>query len=182
MLTVDPGRIYDHGMDSKGIEKVALWFKRIFVNAQRAAVLAGELNDNDLQESNHLFWALAKYTENVMESITQLDNLNGTILPRLIEIPVEPESAGEAAWKDLKRMRNRLSHQFWNINPEVLRSTATEDLPKLISLISTFRIVLRPIKVCDDPQTVTIATRDLAVLPDVGPLGKAEPGNSLLFL
>ena len=98
-------------MDESAIRDVRTWFERMLTNAQRALDLASRMSVDDCNESNDLFWALAKYAENVQESITQLDSINNKILPRLIEIPIESEAEGDTAWADLKGMRIRLAHQ-----------------------------------------------------------------------
>lgn len=132
-------------MDRQDIHQVKIWFERMLINAERAVELGCRIAVHDLNESNDLFWALVKYAENVQESIVQLDNINKDILPRLVEIPAEPEESGDAAWKDLKGMRSRLAHQFWNVDATILSTTVNETFPKLISLLSTLKISPDPV-------------------------------------
>lgn len=171
-----------YDMDSKSIHKVSVWFDRMCLNAHRAAQLASQLQPSDLHEDNHLFWALAKYAENVTESIKQLDNLNKTILPLLVEIPVDSEVEGDATWKDLKGMRDRLSHQFWNIDPDILRETAIKDFPKLVEFLSTVRVVSTPIKKGQIFSTGSFQGSELLNLPEVKLEEGPKPGNSLVNL
>lgn len=36
------------------------------------------------------------------------------------------------AWQQMSGMRNRLIHGYYDINPDIVRKTVTEDLPVLI--------------------------------------------------
>ena len=164
-----------------GAAEVRPWFERILVNARRAVDLASRLSVQDLHESNDLFWALAKYTENVQESITQLDNLNQRLLPCLVEIPVRPEIEGTATWADLKGMRNRLTHQFWCIDPKILWETVKEDLPKVIDLLSTLSIHPEPVGK-GQPLQFTLRGQDLLSLPLLDGRSGPAPGQALVRL
>ena len=117
-------------MTKEKIAEVKTWIKRMGINLSRAIKLAARMLPADLQESNDLFWALVKYTENVQESAKQLDEINNKIYPELIEI-------SEDDWRGLKGMRDRLAHAFWNIDPQILWSTVTEDFPVLYALVAT---------------------------------------------
>jgi hypothetical protein len=96
-------------MDEQKISKVEVWLDRMRVNAERAIDLSGNLSPDELDESNPLFWALAKLAENVEESITNLDELCPEIYGCLIEIPVFglPEQSEQLSWEALKGMRIR---------------------------------------------------------------------------
>ena len=89
------------------------------VNAARAIKLSDRMSPDDMEECNDLFWALAKYTENVEESVIKLDDINKGIYPSLVELEQE-------TWKGLKGMRSRLAHAFWNIDPQDLMVNSDE--------------------------------------------------------
>lgn len=170
-------------MDGAAVEEVRVWFGRILINANRAVSLASQMSIHDLTESNPLFWALAKYAENVEESITQLDNINKNILLCLVEIPDKSVIEGDTAWSDLKGMRAKLAHQFWNIDPGILWDTVVDDFPKLIALLPTLKIVPVPLDV-DAGQMPGIEFRGSALI-DLGmSTGRfpPQPGESLLCL
>ena len=168
-------------MDRMDIHQVKIWFERMLLNAERAVDLGCRISVQDLNESNDLFWALAKYSENVQESIVQLDNINKHILPGLIEIPLASEESGDAAWKDLKGMRSRLVHQFWNVDATILSATVNETFPKLISLLSTLRIPRDPIDT-QKPLTGGFAGHELLNLGASDGQESPKPGKSLVFL
>ena len=83
------------------------------VNAERAIDLSGNLSPDELDESNPLFWALAKLAENVEESITNLDELCPEIYGCLIEIPVSglPEQSETTILGSLERHEDPVSTQ-----------------------------------------------------------------------
>ena len=109
-------------MTKEKIAEVKTWLERMRDHAARAVSLSEGMSATDMDESNALFWALAKYAENVQESILKLDDINEGIYPELIELDGD-------TWKGLKGMRSRLAHAFWNIDPKILWSTVTEDFP-----------------------------------------------------
>ena len=168
-------------MDEAVIRDVRTWFERMLTNAHRALDLAGRMAVDDCNESNDLFWALAKYAENVQESITQLDSINNKILSRLIEIPAESEADGDTTWSDLKGMRIRLAHKFWDIDPGVLWWTVVDDFPKLIALLSKMRIHPEPMAK-QGQIAIPFRGEDLLSLPLSDERSKPVPGKSLLFL
>ena len=95
------------------VAEVKVWLERMRDQAGRAVSLSERLSPSDMDESNDLFWALAKYAENVQESIVKLDDINKRIYPELIELDGD-------TWQGLKGMRSRLAHAFWNIDPQIL--------------------------------------------------------------
>ena len=172
-------------MDAKDIAKVETWLCRMQTNTKRTIDLAGKMSLDEMQESNPMFWALAKLTENVEESIVQLDNLHSQVYETLMEIPVSglSEQSEQLSWKALKGMRSRLAHQFWNISPCILWRTATEDFPKLNILLTSLRVVRDPHRGSEDIQ-ISISGDDFRALPEseeeeVGPL---TLGHHIAFL
>lgn len=149
------------------------WFGRALECTDRAIKLAGQCDRMPLA-TDDVFWALAKYAENVQESLVQIDNANATVLPTLIAVP-------ESSWKDLKGMRNRLAHKFWDIDPHILWETITEDFPALIALLSNLAIAS---VACDFPNApaVLFFGKQVNGLERAEPGGKLTPRNSLTSL
>ena len=156
------------------ISDVKTWLDRMGVNAFRAMELANSMSKQDLAESNDLFWALVKFTENVEESAVQLDKINKRIFPELVEL-------GAEKWQNLKGMRSRLAHAFWNINPDILWATIKEDFPNLHDLLSTIVVIDEP---WDDWETrsVLVPTDQLLSLPDIEEGRLAISGQSIVIM
>ena len=161
-------------MTEEKIAEVRTWLQRMRVHAENAISLSERMSPPDLIESNDLFWALAKYAENVEESAVQLDNINKDIYSELIELD-------EQLWQDLKDMRSRLAHAFWDIDPEILQETVKTDFPLLLSLLSTMIVIEKPI-VDNEEFSFQFATDLLLGLPDVENESITEAGNSLVVM
>ena len=125
-------------MTSAQVDEVKTWINRMREYAAKAIKLAERMSYAEMHETNDLFWALAKYAENVEESAIQLDQVNTQIYPALIEMDME-------VWQSLKDMRSRLAHAFWSIDPEILWTTVTQDFPALLDLLSMIIVVDQPI-------------------------------------
>ena len=126
------------------------------------------------------FWALSKYAENVEECAVQLDHINKTIFPRLVEIPQSAED-GELSWAGLRGMRNRLAHKFWDIDEKVLWETVTRDFPRLHSLLDSL-MVSDTIGNVDAQGVFIISTKRLKRLPISAADDEISLGNSIPFL
>lgn len=161
-------------MATKDIAGVKTWLERMQVNAARAISLSEHMSPDDLAESSDLFWALVKYTENVQESAVKLDDVNKNIYPSLIEFD-------EPTWSGLKGMRSRLVHAFWNIDPQILWSTVTGDLPKLLALLSSLIVIPDPVS-DNEAFDVIFPTQRLLGLPDVKAGSFIEAGHYILAL
>ena len=166
-------------MTSDEISKVQEWLGRIHQFAMAAVDLSNQMTISDMSEADHRFWTLVKYAENVEESITQLDKLNKRILPCLVEIPKETDSSGDTSWADLKGMRVRLAHKFWDINPEILWSTVREDFPKLVELLSKISLIPEPI---GERYSTYIEVDDLLALSPTDSWDALRSGQSLISL
>ena len=155
------------------IAQITQWFGRALEFADRAVKLAGQCERVPLA-TDDVFWALAKYAENVQESLVQIDNANATVLPTLTAVP-------ESSWRDLKGMRNRLAHKFWDIDPQILWQTITEDFPALIALLSNLAIASAA---CDFPNapTASFLGKQVKGLERAEAGGKLTPRNSLTLL
>ena len=172
-------------MNLKQIATIEVWLDRMRANADRALTLAGELRYCELMEDNPSFWALAKLAENVVESIVQLDNLCKEVYECLIEIPVTklPGQSEQASWKELKDMRIRLAHKFWEIDPKILWDTVNQDFPKISLLLHSLRVIRDPHRGEVDIQ-LTISREDFEMLPisEEGTVGPMKLGHSIAYL
>ena len=128
----------------------------------------------DLDESNDLFWALVKYAENVEESIKQLDDINVNIYPALIELE-------EDHWENLRKMRDRLAHSFWNIDSKILWSTVTEDFRDLKAILATTIVSDVPVKHGEKANFVVDVRQLLSLQPATVGL-RPGAGQSLILL
>ena len=160
-------------MTREKISEARTWLERIRLNATRAVKLSQRMSPVDVDESNDQFWALAKYAENVQESIVQLDKINKNIYPALIELDKD-------LWQNLKGMRSRLVHAFWKINPTTLWSTVTSDFPILLELLSTMVVIDDPTG-DSGPFTFAIETEHLSRLPDSTP-DSEEVGSRIVVV
>ena len=161
-------------MTKERIAEVKTWLERIRDHATKAVSLSEAMSRTDMDESNDLFWALAKYSENVQESIVKLDDINKNIYPELIELDGH-------TWKGLKGMRSRLAHAFWNIDPQILWSTVTKDFPDLLALVSTMIVIDKPIG-DQEPFEFIFKTERLLSLPDVTRESIVEAGHSIVVM
>ena len=161
-------------MTPENIAAVKTWLERMQVNADRAIRLSERMSPDEVTDTNDLFWSLAKYTENVQESVVKLDEVNKRIYPSLIEFD-------EKTWSDLKGMRSRLAHAFWNISPQILWSTVTEDLPKLLALLSSIIVVPNPVSDGEE-FSVVFETQRLLGLPNITPDSSITPGDHIVAL
>ena len=120
---------------------VADWLNHMCRHLEKSIALSEQLDEGQLDEDNHQFWALVKYAENVQECIIQLDNLNKSILRALDEVPLEANPEFDFSWTGMKGMRQRLAHDFRRIDPVILWQTVTKDFPILLSLMSKVYLV-----------------------------------------
>ena len=161
-------------MTEARIAEVKTWLQRMDDHSARAISLSKRMSSADTDQSNDLFWALAKYVENVQESVVQLDAVNPRVYPALVEL-------SQPTWKGLKGMRSRLAHACWKIDLGILLSTITEDFPNLRALLSTIVIVDHPV---NDYETFqfTLKTERLLALPDIAPGSGPSPGMNIVAL
>ena len=122
-------------MTQQALDDVEGWLSEMRVFTNRAILLAEKLDTEKLSDEDDVFWALVKYAENVEESIKQIDSINASILPVLEEIPIAPQEGNDISWKGFKAMRDVLTHQFKNIDPEILLAVVTEEFPVLNHLL-----------------------------------------------
>ena len=159
-------------MTTEKIAQAKTWLERMRINVFRAIALSERMSPDDMDESNDLFWALVKYTENVQESAKQLDDINSRIYPSLIEFDND-------TWQDLKRMRDYLAHKFWDIDPHILWSTVTSDFLDLSALLSTIIVIDQPMG-DNEKFSFDFKTERLLGLPDVAPGSVVEAGQSII--
>ena len=155
------------------LASITEWFERMLDFANRALGLVGQCRTVPSKD-DHDFWALVKYAENVQEAATQIDNINNTVFQALAAIP-------RGDWQDLKGMRNRLAHKFWDIDPEVLWQTVTEEFPELIALLTNLQICEKPCQFPNAPSA-TFTGKQFKDLQPTEPGRNLTPRNSLTFL
>ena len=154
-------------MTPETIATVRIWLDRMAVHARNAVDAARTVQKDELAEDNHLFWAIVKYAENVQESVVQLDKINESIFHALEEFPIESH-VDELNWTDLKGMRIRLAHKFWDIDPDILWTTVTRDFPSLLLLLE--KLYVSPERI-DASGSATI---DSNVFLDMSPVRKGD--------
>lgn len=167
-------------MTTGKIAKVCSWFERMNTNVERAINLSNRLSPESFIESHDLFWALVKYAENVQECAVQLDNMKLSILESLEEVPIRSENGEDLTWSNLKKMRNKLAHSFWDINRCILWVTVKKDFPALQTLLS--RLVIGRSTIDPDSPAFEITKRDLKGLPLSEPADVFTLGNSLVLI
>ena len=128
-------------MTSEKMQRIEKIVQRMNLDITRSMQICDSYGRDILDEGCHEFWALVKYVENVQEGIVQLDNINKTIFPRLIEFPENSQHDTETSWKSLKGMRSRLAHAYDNIDHEILWLTVTDDFPILGSLLKVLQFI-----------------------------------------
>ena len=124
-------------MDAQKIQTVIEWLARMEIHLEKAIALSERIGPNEFDEETDFFWALVKYAENVQECVTQLDKVNNSVFPCLIEIPSNPSPNDDLSWDGLKGMRIRLAHKFWSIDPDILWNTVKRDFPVLLAFLKT---------------------------------------------
>lgn len=120
-------------MTQEDVSNMILFLERMTENMARAVNLSETLTLDDLTGNNPSFWALVKLVENVQESATQIDNTNKKLFPELIE-------HNEQDWNLMRKMRNILVHEFWQIDPVILWESVNNHFAKLLPLLRNLRI------------------------------------------
>lgn len=92
--------------------------------AEKAVALAGQASRSHLDEDEVLRLALTKLVEIVGEAAKQVGSETRAEYP---EVP----------WTAAARMRDRLVHHYFDIDVDILWTTITEELPKLLEALSS---------------------------------------------
>ena len=163
------------------VNEVRDWLVHMNRHLKNAIDLSKQVDGTKLDESDHLFWSLAKYAENVQECILQLDKINRTILPTLDEIPERANSNTGFSWNGMKGMRQRLAHDFRKIDPDILWQTVTSDFPILLSLTSHV-IVLEAGSNQEGELEVMFNVGNFRSMPAHDEREGFQPGNSMIAL
>ena len=163
------------------VNEVRDWLVHMNRHLKNAIELSKQVDSINLDESDHLFWTLVKYAENVQECIIQLDNINRTILPTLDEIPEKANSNTGFTWSGMKGMRQRLAHDFRKIDPDILWQTVTSDFPILLSLTSHV-IVLEAGSTQEGAFEVKFNAGAFRSMPAHDEREGFQPGNSMIAL
>lgn len=80
---------------------------------------------DDLKKNRMLLSAITRELEIIGEAVNALSH---DFKAQHNQIP----------WKDLIGMRNRLIHAYFNINPDIVWKTVTDDIPELLQAILKF--------------------------------------------
>ena len=141
-------RDQDGTLGNDDLMRATVWLERAKENIHNALLCRSRMVDGGAPLSDpDLCWALAKYVENTEESVKQLDNItHGLLLAELTEIPFSDPDAN-LTWKNLKGMRERLAHRFWEIDHDVVLDTVMNDFPLLDDLFDCLYIVPEPFNV-----------------------------------
>lgn len=161
-------------------DSVVSLFKEMELNTARTISLSKEICRDDLDESNHHFWALVKYVENTQDCITQLDNMKRSILESLNEIPLESERGKSLTWKNMIGMRIILTHKPWDIRKDDLWDTTSIDFPVLNKLLS--HLVLPQPTQNPNLPSFRLPVNKFHELPACEPGDEAILGNSLIMM
>ncbi len=155
------------------------WLDRMETHLGKAITLSEKMSEEKLNDDDN-FWALVKYAENVQECAVQLDNLKHSILEALEEVPIKSEQGTELNWSGLKGMRNRLAHNFWDVDHEILWDTVTKDFPVLRTLLSLLIVA----KWSADPDSwqFSFKVRKFRELPLFRPGDEFTLGNSVILM
>ena len=162
------------------IMKVHTWLERMTINVARATNLSSRLSFTDMNESNDLFWALAKYTENVQECAKKLDCLNHNVLEALEEVPLKSDRGEDLTWKNMKGMRDIIAHRFWGIDQRVLWETTTKEFLVLRTLLSRLTIGATPAD--QDSVILRFPAHKIIDLPTSPPGDENRIGNCLIMM
>ncbi len=96
---------------------------RHMVEAAREALAFAEgRSREDLFESRMLFHSLVRNIEIIGEAASKVS-------------PAMRRSRPEFPWSDVIGMRNRLVHAYFDIDPDIVWDTATQDLPSLLAAL-----------------------------------------------
>lgn len=93
--------------------------------AETACAFITDRAQDDLVTDEMLRLALTKLVEIVGEAAKQVSSETRA------EYPLVP-------WSQAARMRDRLVHHYFDIDTDVLWSTVTEDLPRLLELLKSY--------------------------------------------
>ena len=163
------------------VNEVRDWLVHMNRHLNNAIELSKQVDGTKLDKSDHLFWALVKYAENVQECILQLDKINPTILPALDEIPEKANANTGFSWNGMKGMRQRLAHDFKKIDPDILWQTVASDFPILLSLTSHV-IVIEAGSTLEGEFEVKFNVGDFRSMPAHDEREGFQPGNSMIAL
>ena len=168
-------------MTGSKVNEIRPWLVHMNRHLENAIELSKQVPGVTRDESDPLFWALAKYAESVQECIVQLDDTKRTILVALDEVPEEANPNTGFSWNGMKGMRQRLAHDFTKIGPEILWQTVTSDFPTLLSLTSHV-LVLEAGSTQDGRLEVKFTIGEFRSMPAFDEWNGYLPGNSMIAL
>lgn len=177
------GRDRDESLGSGDLMTASVWLERAQTSIHHALLCRNRMMDSGAPLADRdLCWALAKYVENTEESVKQLDNItHRLLLAELIEIPLSGPDAN-LTWKNLKGMRERLAHRFWEIDNRVVLDAVMHDFPLLDALFDSLHIVPEPFNIRTDQTADFIVSTEWIrkIRYARGPEDPLLPGNSFI--
>jgi uncharacterized protein with HEPN domain len=87
--------------------------------AETALRFVRDRTRSDLNDDQMLLFALVRAIEIIGEAASRITPATRTAI---VDVP----------WADAIAMRNRLIHGYFDVNPDVVWATATEELPQLL--------------------------------------------------
>lgn len=91
-------------------------------NAKRAIQFAAGMNYETFAKDDKTIYAVIRAVEIIGEAAV---NIPEDVRSKYPDIP----------WRDIKGMRNKLVHQYFGVNMEVVWQTIHEDLPMIIGVL-----------------------------------------------
>ncbi|MCY4047545.1 MAG: DUF86 domain-containing protein [Candidatus Dadabacteria bacterium] len=101
-----------------------IWLRHMLDAAKEALYFAEGKTRNDLNESRMLVLSLVKSVEIIGEATLHITDAT-------------KNQSSDIQWKEIRGMRNRLVHAYFDIDLDVLWQTVEKDLPLLIQNIES---------------------------------------------
>ena len=171
-----------HVLTDHKLADVKVWKERIDSSIQGALSCYEWMEQNNLLDNQHALTALVKHVENTTEAIKKVDTLTKRELFRLLEeIPEDGDDKGAMTWKNMIKTRERLAHDFYDVDNSIVLNAVKSDFPKLADLFSSL-LIEGGVTKSDGSTRFTVEGSDIAKLRvssfDVDALA---PGNSTVL-
>lgn len=165
------------------LEQVLVWKNRIDDSIQDALSCYRWIEHEGRHNDKFARLALAKSVENLADAITELDKAShGTLLGALVEIPEESDDPRAMTWRNIKGIRVRLAHKYWEIDYNIVIPVVRDDFPKLEALFE--RLHIEPSSQSEEGRvSLTIETLGKNLEPQTTAAEEDPPlpGNSVIM-